>query len=82
MPAYNLGFEHMELTRREREVAGLVACGKSSKEIAAKLFISAKTADTHRSNIMRKLRCSNVVHLTLWAVRNGLVNPETCEPTL
>ncbi len=44
------------LTSREREIVQLLAEGKSSKEVAVSLGISVKTAETHRANIMRKLR--------------------------
>jgi len=61
------------LTRREREVVQLLAEGKSSKEVAESLFISVKTADTHRANIMRKLDLHNVTELVRYAVRNQIV---------
>jgi DNA-binding NarL/FixJ family response regulator len=61
------------LTPREREVVQLLAEGKTSKEVAVVLGLSVKTAETHRTNIMRKLGIHSVAHLTLYAVRNGLV---------
>ena len=61
------------LTPREREVVQLVAEGKSSKEVAVTLDLSVKTAETHRTNIMRKLDFHSVADLTLYAVRNGIV---------
>jgi DNA-binding NarL/FixJ family response regulator len=61
------------LTPREREVIQLVAEGKTSKEIAAALNLSVKTAETHRTNLMRKLNLHSVADLTLYAVRNGIV---------
>jgi DNA-binding NarL/FixJ family response regulator len=61
------------LSPREREVVQLVAEGKSTKETALLLGISCKTAETHRSNIMRKLKIHSVGELVLYAVRNGIV---------
>lgn len=61
------------LTPREREVIQLVAEGKTTKEIATALHLSIKTAETHRTNLMRKLDLHSVADLTLYAVRNGIV---------
>jgi DNA-binding NarL/FixJ family response regulator len=61
------------LTPREREVIQLVAEGKSTKEVATALNLSVKTAETHRTNLMRKLDLHSVADLTLYAVRNGIV---------
>jgi len=61
------------LTSREREVIQLLAEGKSSKEVAAYLDLSVKTAETHRSNIMRKLNLHSVSELVLYAVKNNMV---------
>lgn len=61
------------LTPREREVLQLVAEGKSTKEVAIMLKLSVKTAETHRTNLMRKLNLHSVADLTLYAVRNGIV---------
>ncbi len=61
------------LTPREREVVQLLAEGKSSKEVAVTLGLSVKTAETHRSNIMRKLELHSVSDLVLYAVRNNIV---------
>jgi DNA-binding NarL/FixJ family response regulator len=61
------------LTPREREVIQLVAEGKSTKEVATALSLSVKTAETHRTNLMRKLDLHSVATLTLYAVRNGIV---------
>jgi DNA-binding NarL/FixJ family response regulator len=61
------------LTPREREVVQLLAEGKSTKEVAVALNLSVKTAETHRSNIMRKLDIHSVSELVLYAVRNNIV---------
>lgn len=60
------------LTGREREVVQLLAEGKSSKEVAAALTISVKTAETHRANIMRKLNLHSVSDLVRYAIRNKI----------
>lgn len=61
-----------ELTQREREIIKLICEGYSTKEISEKLFISFKTVDTHRNNIMRKLNLNNVVSLVRFALENEL----------
>ena len=61
------------LTGREREVIQLLAEGKTSKEVAVALRLSVKTAETHRTNLMRKLNLHSVADLTRYAVRNGIV---------
>jgi len=65
-----------ELTSRELEVLRLVATGKANKQIAAELAISERTARTHVSRILRKLRLSSRTQAALWAVREGLVEVE------
>jgi DNA-binding NarL/FixJ family response regulator len=62
------------LTSREREVMQLVAEGHSTKGIATKLGISAKTVDNHRTNLMRKLDIHDVASLTRHALGQGLVS--------
>jgi DNA-binding NarL/FixJ family response regulator len=63
------------LTSREREVLQTLAEGKSTKEVAALLNIAVKTAETHRTNIMRKLDLHSVSELVLYAIRNQIVEP-------
>jgi DNA-binding NarL/FixJ family response regulator len=65
-----------ELTSRELEVLRLVATGKANKQIAAELTISERTARTHVSRILHKLRLSSRTQAALWAVREGLVEVE------
>jgi DNA-binding NarL/FixJ family response regulator len=60
------------LTPRERQVVQLLAEGKTSKEVAVALSLSVKTAETHRTNIMRKLDLHSVADLTLYALRKGI----------
>jgi len=64
------------LTDREREVLQLLAEGKSNKEISGKLFISVKTVESHRKNIMEKLQLFTIPELTKYAIRNGLTSLE------
>jgi DNA-binding NarL/FixJ family response regulator len=61
------------LTSREREVLQLVAEGKTTKEIAAILNVSVKTADAHRTRLMQKLDIHDIAGLTRCAIRLGLV---------
>jgi ATP/maltotriose-dependent transcriptional regulator MalT len=63
------------LTAREREVLRLVAAGRSNREIGEELFISAKTASVHVSNILAKLEVSSRVEAAAVAHRDGLLNP-------
>ena len=63
------------LSPREREVLQLVAEGRSTKQLAAVLHISAKTAENHRTNIMRKLKANSVTELVRYAVRNKIITP-------
>jgi DNA-binding NarL/FixJ family response regulator len=62
------------LTAREREIVQLLAEGKTSKEVAAVLNISAKTAETHRAHIMRKMEFHSVGEIVRYAVRNQIID--------
>jgi DNA-binding NarL/FixJ family response regulator len=64
------------LSGREREVLQMIAEGKSTKEIALKLFVSTKTVETHRKQIMDKLNIRTVAGLTKYAIREGLTSLE------
>ncbi len=64
------------LTNREREVLQLMAEGKSTSQIAELLHISVKTVETHRQQIMHKLRIRSVAELTKYAIREGLTSLE------
>ncbi len=63
-----------KLSPREREVVQLVSEGKASKEVATILNVTLATAETHRSNIMRKLKIHSIAELVLYAVRNEIVH--------
>jgi len=61
------------LSGREREIVQLLAEGASNKEVARALGISVKTAETHRSNIMRKMQFASLSDLVKYAVRNKII---------
>jgi two-component system, NarL family, response regulator NreC len=63
------------LTPRERLVIQLAAEGHTNNEIAEKLFISPRTAETHRTNLLRKLGLQNQTDLVRFAIRKGLIQP-------
>lgn len=65
---------YTNLSKREREVLPLVTLGYSNKEIAADLFISTKTVEAHKANIMRKLKLHSRVDLIRYAVHHNLVD--------
>jgi DNA-binding NarL/FixJ family response regulator len=62
------------LSLREREVLQLLAEGKSTREIATRLFLSAKTVETHRAKLMKKLDMQSLAELTKYAIREGLTS--------
>lgn len=61
------------LTSREREILQLIAEGKTNKDIANTLNLSLKTVETHRTNLMRKLKVKEVTGLVQYAIRKGLI---------
>jgi DNA-binding NarL/FixJ family response regulator len=67
--------EYEPLTPRELEVVKLIAEGNTSKEIAETLFLSVKTVERHRANILEKLGLRDRVELTRYAIRRGLIEP-------
>jgi DNA-binding NarL/FixJ family response regulator len=62
------------LTEREREILQLLAEGKSNKDAAALLNLSPHTIETHRTNLMQKLKLHNTAEIVLYAVRKGIVS--------
>jgi two-component system, NarL family, response regulator NreC len=62
------------LTPREREILQLIAEGKSNKDVANLLNLSVYTVETHRANLMEKLKLKSVPELTLYAVRKGIIS--------
>lgn len=65
------GFDH--LTKREKEILKLIAEGLTNHEIAERLFISSRTVDTHRRNLIQKLQVKNTAGLVRMAIKNGIV---------
>lgn len=63
-----------DLTERELEILKLIAEGFSNKEIGDKLFISHRTVDTHRTNLMKKLEINNIAGLIRYAIKHSLVD--------
>lgn len=66
-----------ELTPRQREVLQMIAEGQTSKGIASRLGIGLKTVETHRAELMDRLDIHDVPGLVRYAIRTGLVNPDT-----
>ena len=62
------------LTERESEVLSRIARGESNKRMARALLLSVKTVEKHRSNLMRKLMLHNTAEVTLFAIRQGIIN--------
>ncbi len=62
-----------DLTRREMEILKLIAEGYHYKEIGEKLFISARTVETHKNNIMQKLGLNSTIELVKYAIRNSVI---------
>ncbi|HHH54342.1 MAG TPA: response regulator transcription factor [Bacteroidetes bacterium] len=65
--------DEVRFTRREMEILKLVTKGLSSKEIGAKLFISKRTVDGHKANMINKTGSKNVIDLLIYAIKNNLV---------
>jgi DNA-binding NarL/FixJ family response regulator len=70
----NPGYMRHGISGREREILQLVAEGRSSKEMAASLFVSVKTIETHRKQIMNKLNLHSIAELTKYAIREGVTS--------
>jgi DNA-binding NarL/FixJ family response regulator len=67
--------EASPLSAREREIVQLLAEGNSNKEVADALGISVKTAETHRTNVMRKMNFRSITDLVRFAIRNKIIEP-------
>lgn len=66
----------LNITKREQEILALIVEGYTSQEIADELFISPRTVDTHRFNLMKKLDIKNTAGLVKFALKNDLASPE------
>lgn len=64
------------ITSREKEILELICAQYTTPEIAEKLFISTRTVDGHRNNLLSKLGCRNTAGLVVYAIQHNLVNPE------
>ncbi|MBC17798.1 Two component transcriptional regulator, LuxR family [Pseudodesulfovibrio profundus] len=71
------GEPYSSLTAREQEVMRMLAEGLTTKEVAAKLFISPKTVENHRTNLMKKLGLQSTVELIRYSARLGLIDLDT-----
>ena len=65
--------KQIDLTQRENEVLTLIAKGLSNTEIADKLFISARTVEKHKAELLLKTESKNSISLVVYAIKNGLV---------
>lgn len=66
-----------DLTKREYEILGLVASGRTNKEVADALFISVKTVETHKTNVLQKLGLRNTAELIKYAIKNKLIDVDS-----
>lgn len=66
-----------QLTSRQREVLQLIAEGHTTKDIAQRLNLSVGTVETHRTELMQRLDIHDVAGLVRYAIRTGLVSPDT-----
>lgn len=66
-----------QLTSRQREILQLIAEGRTTKEIADSLYISVKTVETHRMQLMKRLNIHDIAGLVRYAIKAGLVLPDT-----
>ncbi len=66
--------KHIDLTKREKEIITLFALGMSNKEIADNLFISIRTVESHKNNIMNKLELKSTVDLVKFALKNNYID--------
>jgi DNA-binding NarL/FixJ family response regulator len=73
-PSKSSSIDTYELTDREVEIVKLIAEGYSNKQIGEKLFISHRTVDTHRTNLMNKLNVHNVAGIVKFAITNGMLD--------
>jgi DNA-binding NarL/FixJ family response regulator len=74
--AAGVGVSAVKLTRREREVLSLIGEGATSKEIAARLGISPKTAQVHRDNLKQKLKAKSTAAIVRYAIKHKLIRAE------
>lgn len=66
--------EDLKISSREKDVLNLICNGFTNKEIAEKLFISAKTVDRHRTSLLQKTETRNAAHLVMYSIQNKLIS--------
>lgn len=69
----SISIDLVNLTKREKEILGLICNGYSNKEISEKLFLSPKTIENHRTNIISKTGTKNTAHLVMYSIKNKLI---------
>ncbi|MDZ7658363.1 response regulator transcription factor [Fodinibius sp.] len=70
----SVSYDHQHITDREQEILQLIVDGLTSKQIAQELYISPRTVDTHRANLMEKLELNNIAELVRYAIQHNLVS--------
>lgn len=73
-------FDNLFLTRKEKEVLTLICAQYTTQEIAEKLFISPRTVDGHRNNLLQKTNCKNTAGLVVFAIQNNIVDIDDLNP--
>ncbi len=73
-------FDNLYLTRKEKEVLTLICAQYTTQEIADKLFISPRTVDGHRNNLLQKTNCKNTAGLVIFAIQNSIVDIDDLNP--
>jgi DNA-binding NarL/FixJ family response regulator len=73
-------FDKLYLTKKEKEVLALICAQYTTQEIADKLFISPRTVDGHRNNLLQKTGCKNTAGLVVFAIQNGVIDIDDLKP--
>lgn len=73
-------FDNLYLTKKEKEVLALICAQYTTQEIADKLFISPRTVDGHRNNLLQKTDCKNTAGLVVFAIQNNIVDIDDLKP--
>lgn len=73
-------FDNLYLTKKEKEVLTLICAQFTNQEIADKLFVSPRTVEGHRNNLLQKTNCKNTAGLVIFAIQNGIVDLDDLNP--
>lgn len=73
-------FDKLYLTKKEKEVLELICAQYTTQEIAEKLFISPRTVDGHRNNLLQKTDCKNTAGLVVFAIQNNIIDIDDLRP--